>query len=260
MNIRVITSMNRDYYKRCGSTMIDSFIKYWPNECNLVIYTERKFKMKQDKRRLIQKDLFELQPGCKAFVKRNKKRPDQQNSIELHLGAVRFCYKSYSITHAGLNSGGVDCIIWLDADTFTFEKITIDFLLSLADPNKYVTYLGRSNNYSETGFVMYNCNYFQHRDFMERYQKIYDTDDIFKLPQWHDCMVFDVVRVFYEKKGMQNINLSPEGKDYDHVFVNSVLGNFIDHMKGDSRKDVGRSGGKDFKLVPPDHEYWNDSR
>ena len=258
--IRVITSMNQKYYNRCGRKMIDSFLKHWPVDQKLVVYHDRKLNLRREhlRRRIVLKDIFVEQPGCKEFWKRHHKRSDQQNSKELHLGAVRFCYKSYAITHAGRNSGGVDWLVWLDADTVTFENITKEFLIGLGHPNKYVTYLGRKNNYSETGFVLYNCNYFLHRKFMEDYQKIYDTDQIFQLPQWHDCMVFDVVRQWFEKNTkMVNINLSPDGENYDHVFVNSVLGNYIDHMKGDARKDTGKSNDLDFKGVKPSHKYWD---
>lgn len=260
-NVRVITSMNQKYYNRCGRKMIDSWLKHWPHDYRLVIYHDRQLKLRSEHcvRRIVLKDLFIEQPACKAFWKRHHKRPDQQNNKELHLGAVRFCYKSYAITHAGLNSGGVDLLIWLDADTWTFEDITEEFLIGLGHPNKYVTYLGRTNNYSETGFVMYNCNYIHHRNFMKEYEKIYTDDLIFQLPQWHDCMVFDVIRSWFEtNKKMVNINLSPDGENYDHVFVNSVLGNYIDHMKGDSRKDAGRSNELDFKGVKPPHKYWDD--
>jgi hypothetical protein len=54
---------------------------------------------------------------------------------------------------------------------------------------------------------------------------------------------------------ISNINLTPWGKDYDHVFINSVLGEYMDHMKG-PRKDTGSSNKSDL-FVEKKAKYWS---
>ena len=74
--------------------------------------------------------------------------------------------------------------------------------------------------------------------------KMYDHGMLFDLPEWHDSYIFDVVRKKLEKKrGLKNFNITdlklveiPNETD-DHVFVLSVLGQYMDHKKG-NRKDI----------------------
>jgi hypothetical protein len=93
---------------------------------------------------------------------------------------------------------------------------------------------------------------------MNDWKLLYTQDRVFSLAQWHDSYVFDCIRKHYEDVNhIANINLSPWGKDYDHVFINSVLGEYIDHMKGD-RKDEGRSKTSDL-FETKQAEYWSNA-
>jgi len=249
----VVTSMSQTYYDRIGHKMLSSFVEKWPNEIKLKIYTEDKLLIPENSQYEIY-NILELEPELESFIERHKDRPDQQNPKELHLGAIRFSYKTFSIINACTNSSA-DYVIWLDADTFTHTDIPIEFLESLTRPNQYLSYLGRENNYSECGFVIYNQKHGFNTYFMSRWRNLYTSDSVFKLPQWHDSYVFDVLRKHYETEGViSNINMTPWGKDYDHVFINSDLGKYMDHMKG-NRKYEGKSNKSDL-LNNRNEEYW----
>ena len=157
-------------------------------------------------------DLFSHEPECKKFIDRHKNRQDQQDKYELHLGAVRFSYKTFTVLN-GATTSGSQYVIWLDADTYTHSSVSLEFLNTLVDPKKYLTYLGRSDNYSECGFVIYNTHHPHHEVFMSMWRELYEKDTVFNLPQWHDSFVFDCVRRTVEEKlGTENINLSPWGR------------------------------------------------
>ena len=89
------------------------------------------------------------------------------------------------------------------------------------------------------------------------WRELYEKDTVFNLPQWHDSYVFDCIRTTLEgQTNKKNISLSPWGKDYDHVFVNSVLGDYMDHMKG-PRKYKGATPKSDITNKERlKHEYW----
>lgn len=251
MNFEVVTTMNLKYYNEIGHRMLDSFQDQWP--CHLNLYWENIDELPEithDKISIL--DLFLKEPECESFVNRHRNRSDQTNPKELHLGAVRFAYKTFSIIHATTHSKS-RYVIWLDADTFTHTKITEEILFQFVKEGCYVSYLGRDNNYSECGFVVYDTHHPMHTSFIQTWRNLYEKDEVFKLPQWHDSFVFDCIRREYEKHGMKNNNFSPWGKDYDHVFVESELGKYIDHMKG-PRKEQGRTPKNESNH---DHEYWN---
>ena len=253
-NFECVTSMNQSYYDKIGHIKLQSFIDKWPEDINLRIYHEDDLDIPySDRYELV--DLRENEPELIKFIDRHKNRADQQNPLELHLGAIRFAYKTFSIFNAQDNSDA-DYLIWLDADTFTHTEVTHSFLRTLIEPDKYLTYLGRKNNYSECGFVIYNLNHPAHTAFFDTWKHLYESDELFKLEQWHDSFVFDQIRKTYEKDGIiENINLSPWGKDYDHVFINSILGEYMDHMKG-PRKNEGKSRKQDL-FLSRESDYWH---
>ena len=77
------------------------------------------------------------------------------------------------------------------------------------------------------------------KEFWDTCAMMYNSDAIFKLKHWTDCHVFDHVKMLYEKKGLVAVNIT-KGFNRGHPFVNCVLGEYMDHMKGD-RKRHGRS-------------------
>ena len=67
------------------------------------------------------------------------------------------------------------------------------------------------------------------------------TDSLFDLPEWHDSFVYDLVRKTFESKNAFTSHDICQGEIFDHPFVNSILGKYMDHMKGDDRKAAGSS-------------------
>ena len=73
---------------------------------------------------------------------------------------------------------------------------------------------------------------------------MYDNGGLFELSEWHDSYIFDHVRKKLEKKYLlKNINITDfgivdiESEIDDHIFVLSILGEFMDHKKGE-RKSI----------------------
>lgn len=87
---------------------------------------------------------------------------------------------------------------------------------------------------------------------------MYINDTMFNEREWHDSYLFDVQRRNYrDNKGAVFYDLNPEPDTKGlagHPFINSELGQYLDHMKGD-RKHRGHSKAKEVKLHR-DHPYW----
>ena len=96
-------------------------------------------------------------------------------------------------------------------------------------------------NYSECGFLIFNTEHFIHSKFWSDMMVMYDEGKLFEEKEWHDSYVFDVVRKNLERTAkIKNFNISKMGlvdvQDESHVFVASVLGNFMDHKKGNRKQ------------------------
>lgn len=263
MSYIFVTTFNKSGYDLYGKKMLNAFLTYWPKDQSIVVYTENVAldnNLKQDPR-IVVKDLL-LVPGLLAFKERHKNNPqangyvlDNPSSNNFQFDAVRFSHKVFAIYDC-VTTHPDKSVIWLDADTITHSLVPQDFLeTNFPSKNYGVAYLGRTKQYSECGWVVYHMTNPIMKAFWETFINYYKNDTIFKLSEWHDSFVFDVVRKEYEEKGMVNHNITP-GFVAGHPFINCVLGEYMDHMKG-PRKSSGRSR-KNERNINPEKiiDYW----
>ena len=265
MKYTVVTTFNADGLKQYGQRMINTFEQYWPAEVDLVVCAEA-CQPVITKPNIKVYDLLKLSTPLNTFVERHRNNPRAHGlagppdvfnpNKAFRWNAVRFAYKVYSIALVtNYTSGG--WLIWLDADTVTHSTITTADLERLCPPTAMISYLGRGENYhSECGWVGYNLDHPETRNFVTDLRSMYDQDKIFDLPEWHDSYVWDVIRRQYQSQN-QFYNLSntlQKPNRAGHPFINSELGQFMDHLKG-ARKTQGRSHQKDL-LNPRSESYW----
>jgi hypothetical protein len=246
---QLTTTMHARGYEQYGRNMIDSFLKHWPENQTLLVYTEG-FTVETKDNRIISKDLLACSPDLVAFKKRHQNNPrangyvtEKQRDPDFKYDAVRFSHKVFALYHAYKNrSADVDSIVWIDADTVTHAPVPKDFLKQHfpLNPEIGIYYLGRLEQYTECGWVVYNCTNPHMETFWERFANQYRKDKLLNQAEWHDSYIFDVVRTTMENEGMINSNITP-GYVKGHPFIDSFLGEYMDHLKGPKRKAAGRS-------------------
>ena len=294
MKIKVITSYKPGTWDKYAGRCVQSVLDNWP-EIDVAVYHEGPCEeTNKSHPRLKWIDLHAEQPALIAFKGRHKndpvangeleeiaggvRRPAEFNGSDKNKGtylfdAVRFSNKVFCVVDAVRTSVGKDCdyVVWLDADTYSFRPMPRDFLESLLPADCMLTYLGRENpakndggKYPECGFVGYNLRHPQIENFVNDWEKIYTTDAVFKLLEWHDSYVFWHLSKIYQQQ--HNIKVNDigyrKGVKGHHVFINSELGLYMDHFKG-KRKNIGSSARNDLR--PPkegapanvlDVDYW----
>lgn len=246
---KIVTTFNKSGYDKYGKQMLESFVKYWPKDQQIIVYVENvDVDVKDD--RIVVKDLLSIE-DLVAFKTRNAHREVGNFKFD----AVRFSHKVFALYDAVTNND--NNIVWMDADTITHTAIPDDFLETNFPAKNYgVTYLGRLEQYSECGFVVYHMENQLMNDFWETFINLYKNDTIYELDEWHDSYVFDVVRKVYEVRGMENHNLTPTYVR-GHPFINCILGDYMDHLKG-PRKDRGRSPKHERHLRTDQKvDWWN---
>ena len=220
MKIQTITSWNNKLYKEYAHRFEKTY--NWPFD--LVVYNE-------------DKDMFDKIPDLKKFIDRNKHREIESFKKD----GVRFSYKVYAYTHAIENaSKDIDGLICIDADSVFYKPIDIDWIKQhIHKDDCMMSYLGRGSNYSECGFLYFNMQHDQTRNYARYMKKMYDFDEIYNLSEYHDSYVWDYVRkVFEEDMKVKNNNIGDNRGG--HVQARSILGTVYDHTKG-KRKLTGKS-------------------
>jgi hypothetical protein len=293
MKIKVITSYKPGTWNKYADRCVRSIVECWPEGIAINVYHEgpcEESKMFHPRIKWI--DLHQVQSELVAFKNRHKDDPvacgelqeieggvrrpaafdgNDKNKGSFLFDAVRFANKVFCVTHAIKTSveKEYDYVIWLDADTYTFRTMPRDFLESLLPEDSMFTYLGRENpvkndggKYPECGFVGYNLRNPHMQQFAHDWEKLYNTDQIFELLEWHDSFVFWHLSKIYREKHNVKVNDIGywKGVKGHHVFINSELGLYIDHFKG-KRKNIGSSAKNDLRgsrssTDVSDLDYW----
>jgi hypothetical protein len=265
MKYTVITSFHDEGLKQYGQRMVNTFESNWPAEVDLIVCAENcQPKITRPNTQVY--DLLEVSANCRAFVERHRNNPlahgqagpsgawDPKKAFRWN--AVRFAYKVFSVALCANNiSSG--WMIWIDADTHTHSPVPLQWLEKVCPSTAMISYLGRGEKYhSECGWVAYNLDHPETRNFIADFVNMYNSDRIFKEQEWHDSYIWDLIRRKY-KDNHEFFNLNPSYNDKGlagHPFINSELGLYMDHAKGD-RKTLGHSKPKEV-VSHPDHPYW----
>lgn len=239
-NFSAVTSFNLKS-QQYGIDMLESYYKFWPNECILYACLEETSSLDNEKvkDKINIFDFHKEIPEYRVFAEKFFHKNNDQN---YRYDALKFAHKIFAIKKA-ISICKTKYLIWLDADIKTVKIIDNNFLNSLVKPNHYMSYLGREHvqkksiRYSETGFMIFDLHHKSHEKFWSLIDEMYTGGQLFNLDEWTDSWVLDHVRKHLEKKcKLKNVNLCDFGlKDVgneSHVFVGSILGDYMDHKKG----------------------------
>ncbi len=279
MSITVITTFHKPGLDLYGQRFLDSFAKNVDKKISLLVYAEDCNPINPDPNQITVLDSKSALPKLSAFKERWKdvpkangvcpwpeRRPRDWNK-EFKWDAVRFANKTYAVFDAFARRPS-NWIVWMDADTYIHSPWSYDQFKSLLPENKYITFVGRgkgSQTWPECGFYGMNLNHPVCHSFLEDFEKMYEDADagIFTLDEWHDSYVFGVLLDKY--KDFKNSTLDYSLDIYNntaktggggHPLINSILGTWMDHMKGD-RKTSGKSLRKDL-ITDRKESYWNE--
>ena len=287
MHIKLITSFKPNTWSTYAERGIKAMVENLPKQVDLCVYYEDT-RPEYDNERINWIDLHTEEPDLVSFKSKYKNDPiangkldtipngvrrsanlqgKDKDNVSFLWDAVKFSNKVFCIINAVKNSSEYDYVVWLDADTFIFKPMPIGFLANLLQPDTMLTYLGRDTIYPECGFVGYNLKHRETQNFINDWKKLYTTGNIFHLDEWHDSAVFwHLVKIYLEERTVIVNDIGyKKGVEGHHVFINSDLGNYIDHMKGNRKQKGFSSPVKDLRLVggaAPKHKigYWNEAR
>jgi hypothetical protein len=147
----------------------------------------------------------------------------------------------------------------MDADTVTHSMIPLRVVQNDMCPRDVdFLYLGRPHKYSECGFMVFKTGGGAEL-LLDRVIKYYTDDTFVHEAEWHDSWLFDRARIDLEASAMIHTRSLTShltrAKGGGHPFVNSFLGQYMDHLKGDARKATGRPRKGDM-IVGHRADYW----
>lgn len=256
----IVTSFSQRGYHEYGRRFIESFLKHCSDQ-DLYVYYERKLpKNRPENSRVHYINLYDF----KDFVHLTKifktsdplfsglmRGKDSKKVYNFRYDANRFFRKVCAITMHAFDHPP-HTFAWCDADVIFHEDLPLDFLKTLMPNEKdFIAALLRPHSYTETGFIVFDTSHPLSDEFMRNYWRTYSNGAFKYLGEWHDCYVFDFICAMME---VPILDLT-EGKETDHPFIHSVLGKYMDHMKGPERKKAGRSSPKE-NIAKHEGSHW----
>ena len=219
--------------------------KHWESHAKRCVETFGKFWKEIPLRKITDGQLENYSEWLPEFKQRHRHRPTDNYRFD----AVRFAHKVAAIELA-FRMGNADVLIWIDADCVTHAPVDAEWLSGLLG-DADLGYLKRTKKYTETGFVMIRRSQ-AGAELVKAMIRLYQTDRLFELSEWHDCMALDHCR---NALGTRSVSLSGDAEATSHPLVNGPLGARLDHLKG-RRKAIGKSFPADLKR-PRAEAYWN---
>jgi hypothetical protein len=234
--IAAVTTMNQEYYDTIGHRLIDTFIKYWPKEVKLYVFTEN-FVLPVSAPNIIVKDLYtECNPGLQNFLDWRGKHFTR-----------KFAYKAYCWINA-CKTLPEDVLMYLDADTETKKEVSFKWLLSVLPEDQLMAYMHAiaeitegdkliEVDNAETCIYWFNNKHSFAKQFMNDYEHIYESREISNNKIYvkpHDTWVVAECVRRAEKNNVGILNLHP-AKDRRTPLKKTILHEYFSHYKGKSK-------------------------
>lgn len=275
-DITVVTTFHKPGLEIYGQRFLDSFAKNVDKKIKMIVYAEDCVPINPDPIQITILNPNDELPKLKAFKERWKDIPKANGKCpfperrprdfhkEFKWDAVRFANKVYAVFDACERS--TDWVVWMDADTYVHSKWLYNDFLKLLPKTSWITYVGRgkgSATWPECGFYGLNLKDVVCQDFLTEFERMYkDADNgIFTLPEWHDSYVFGYILNNMKKTApnvldytAQTILQTAKTGGGGHPLINTELGKWIDHLKGE-RKKLGKSKSTDIS-VDRNEGYW----
>jgi len=275
--ITVVTTFHQKGLDVYAQRFLDSFAERVDKKIKMIVYAEDCEPINPDPEQITILDSHTVLPKLVEFKTRWRDVPKangvcpfpERRPRDYHKGfkwdAVRFANKVYAVFDACERSQG--WCVWMDADMYVHSDWSHKQFANLLPDNAWITYVGRGKaaaTWPECGFYGMNLNHPVCNSFLEEFERMYEDAEngIFTLDEWHDSYVFGHILNKMKKQ-------FPTVKDYTegtilqtaktggggHPLINTELGVYIDHLKGD-RKRLGKSKSTDIS-VRRNEEYWS---
>ncbi len=258
MGFEVVTTFHKEGYEKYGKKMVDTFAEYWPSDIKLTCYYENmdppdhnyknvKFEdfnfhcgSRYEKFKALASPWEEKVLGPNGEDPRSHREGPVTPGSRYLFEATRFSHKYYTVDHHRKWFQKERYLVWCDADVVATKKIPHSFLESIVQEDKLWTRVNRPNIYPECGFMIWDDDNKWCDRYFQLMQWMYDEGALFKLQEWHDSYVWWAAEQYVEKEAGAPIGVNLGDGSSRHPFVTGILGQYLDHLKGD-RKDTGYS-------------------
>jgi hypothetical protein len=229
MSTLVITTFSQDGYNLYGRRFVETWCEYWPEDYTLRIYAEHDLRVNDPRVEIV--DLHSVSPDLVKFKKHGYAQAETAEDRKLrnkYIKTVKWCHKVYAIKHALDNDA--DCLIFLDADTYTKHTVAPGELEHLNSSlfAVHFEHLKGMRHY-ETGLIIFDMHHPKMPTLKQHITEAYDSLEIYELPKSWDGFWFPELAARY------NLPVTDLAKRKRGVFCNPVVNKLLVHAAGNDK-------------------------
>ena len=241
--LKIITSQSHQQWTSHGKYSIESFLKHWPRECSITVYTEDFDKVTSDNPRIDIVDLKTIDTEYNKFIE----------DETIWFRAKNFAHKAWAIMDTIKNNKD-GFLIWIDCDVVTKNTVTLDWIIDICPPNCISAHLGQYQHigkekkplYSaETGFFILNLSNKHITTFYKEYRRRYLERDWSNCKKPFDTDVYGNAMSKTKKEGAIWNELNPDLMLLS-PFNKSILGQKMYHYKARGKTVMETREGKNL--------------
>ena len=261
MKYLAITSFSQEGYEAYGRNMIESYLANPIPDSELWVFSDTA--LLHDTVETSSVKFFALDeeiPTLTEFKARHNSPVVHGRfgrTYDYRFDAVKFSHKPAALAAAnGLvntleQKDQPEVLIWFDGDTVFKKPLTDAFLVDKFPTWAHIGHFPRNGNHTEAGILMFRMSNANVVAMLRIFWQVYVEDQVFRLPAWTDCHVFDTLVAGGVKDGLvRSVNLGDDlSSNTSHPIVNSDWRGFVDHLKG-ARKQAGASYASDVVVQP----------
>lgn len=237
--IMVCTTFANRHWAEHAEQMVARFNQYWPKQVSLFVELDDKSLMRNLEGTIAAHGggmgTFDDDVRFQAF---KAKYEPLDHATDYRKQFFRFSHKIFALNDAVVvaEEGQYDYLIWLDADVWTEEPISMgDLQKWLPGTDEVASYLGRKDwPHSECGFMAFNLKADGGvfiRSLMDFYVNKDGNAEGQGAQQLDDSWFFDLRRKNWETNSRKFRNLTNDAPGMN-VWLNSPLNAFMTHHKG----------------------------
>jgi hypothetical protein len=245
MKYTCITSMTAGHIEHIGKIMHKSWMRYWPDDCELIVYAENFSKESEDSR----VKFISWEDNCLKEWETFCTRTDDNNTR-------RFAKKGFSFLHAMENKNTNKRLAWLDADLLFKKPINKELLDKILPNNKlialfdcyyqlnrdytqeqYVDWKERKTFGAESGFVVINTDHKLFETYVKNYRKLFTSDKDSSLVNWYDGeVVLSAAKEFLVE--VEDLSKHRTTNKTQTPLNHSYLADYMGHIKAKRKKHM----------------------